>query len=201
MDKTGIIILAAGNSSRLGQPKQLLEYQGKTLLQRSVDEALSLNAAEVVVILGSNHAMISEETILNGTTVLVNHRWQTGMASSIQAGIGHFHANNKIESALLMLCDQPHVDQVLLKELVKKQQNSDCTIVASSYGNTLGVPAVFSREMFPALLSLQGQEGARKLIASNKETLKSVPFQKGYVDIDTSSDYSDLINGIDRNAT
>lgn len=192
MDKTGIIILAAGNSSRLGQPKQLLEYQGKTLLQRTVDEVLSLNAAEVVVILGSNHAMISKETILNGTTVLVNHRWQTGMASSIQAGIGHLLANGKIESALLTLCDQPHVNCSLLAELIKTQQINGKPIVASAYEGTVGVPAVFSREMFPALLSLEGQEGAKKLIADNPQLLETIAFPKGIVDIDTLEDYRKL---------
>lgn len=194
MDKTAIMLLAAGGSSRLGQPKQLLEYQGKTLLQHIVDEALSTKAASVVVVLGANHQLIAEKTKLDGTVVIINEQWQSGMASSIRAGVDVLSQDMQIERALIILCDQPYVDHFLMKELVKKQQESGSTIVACSYGDTVGVPAVFSREMFPSLLSLQGQEGARKLIAANPHVVEKLDFPKGIIDIDTPADYQGLQN-------
>lgn len=192
MDKTGVIILAAGSSSRLGQPKQLLSFQGKTLLQRVIDEAVSAQAATVVVVLGANHQLIAENTNLNKTSVVVNEQWQSGMASSIKAGIGILTGHHEIESALLTLCDQPYVDGELLAGLVQAQQNSGKPIVACAYGGIVGVPAVFSREMFPDLMALQGLEGARKLISAKPEQLVTVPFPNGVIDIDTIADYQHL---------
>lgn len=194
MDRTAIILLAAGGSYRLGQPKQLLEYQGKTLLQHIIDEALATKAGSVVVVLGANHELIVEKTKLNGTTVIVNQQWQSGMASSIRAGVEVLFDDMQIERALITLCDQPHVDHFLIKEMVKKQQISGKAIVACSYGDIVGVPAVFSREMFTSLLSLQGQEGARKLIASDPKHLETLAFPKGIIDIDTPADYQGLQN-------
>lgn len=192
MVKTAIILLAAGGSSRLGQPKQLLEYQGKILLQRIIDESLATKLGSVVVVLGANHELIAEKTKLDGTVVIINEQWQSGMASSIRAGVEVLSDDMQIERALITLCDQPHVDHLLMKELVKKQQNSGKTIVACSYGDTVGVPAVFSRDMFPSLLSLQGQEGARKLIAANPNHLETISFPNGIIDIDTPADYQYL---------
>lgn len=194
MDKTAIMLLAAGGSSRLGQPKQLLEYKGKTLLQHIVDEALSAKAAYVVVVLGANHELIAERTKLDGTVVIINEQWQSGMASSIRAGVEALADDRRFDSVLITLCDQPHVDHFLMKELVKKQQDSGSTIVSCSYGDTVGVPAVFSREMFPSLLSLQGHEGARKLIAANPHVVEKLDFPKGIIDIDTLADYQGLQN-------
>lgn len=194
MNKVGIVILAAGGSSRLGQPKQLLEFRGKTLLQHVIDEALATKAASVVVVIGANHELIAEKTILDGTAVTVNEHWQSGMASSIHAGIGALVNDWRIESALLTLCDQPYLDRKLIKSLVRKQQESGKPIVASAYGGIVGVPAVFSREMFPALLSLQGHEGARKLITSNLKNLETLAFPNGIIDIDTPADYHYLQN-------
>lgn len=194
MDKTAIILLAAGGSSRLGQPKQLLEYMGKTLLQHIIDEALATKAASVVVVLGANNELIAEKTKLDGTVVIINEKWRSGMASSIRAGVEALSGDIQIERALITLCDQPHVDYLLMKELVNKQQISGKAIVACSYGDTVGVPAVFSRELFTLLLSLKGQEGARKLITSNLKNLETLAFPNGIIDIDTYADYQHLQN-------
>jgi molybdenum cofactor cytidylyltransferase len=146
----------------------------------------------VLVVLGANHELIAEKTKLEDTVVIINEQWQSGMASSIRAGIEILADDTRIDRALITLCDQPHVDHLLMKELVKKQQNCESAIVACSYGDTVGVPAVFSREMFPSLISLNGQEGARKLIASYPKHLETLAFSKGIIDIDTLADYQHL---------
>ena len=192
MNNMAIIILAAGNSSRLGQPKQLLDYRGKTLLQHMIDEALASNAGSVVVVLGANSELICEKTKMKGTTVIINDHWASGMASSIRVAIEAIASERDIDGALLTLCDQPHVDSGLLKALMKTQHESGKSIVACTYEGIVGVPAIFSRDLFPALLSLKGQEGARKLIAANPHRLEVIPFPKGIIDIDTLAAYQRL---------
>ena len=192
---TGIIILAAGASSRMGQPKQQLVYEQKTLLQRSIDIALGIPQAIVLVVLGANAEAIKTDIADQPFQIIDNAHWETGMSSSIKAGITVLANHPDIDDALLMLCDQPFVNVTLLEQLISHKPQTGGYIIACQYGDTLGVPALFSKHYFDELLALNGQEGAKKVLMRNRENTITVPFEKGSIDIDTPADFNKLHQG------
>lgn len=191
---TGIIILAAGSSSRLGQPKQLLEYKGTTFLNRIVLEAVNFANSAVVVVTGFNRSII-DEAIKSNVLTCHNPEWEEGMASSIKTGLRHLLlVYPQLRSCIITVCDQPYLDATIFEQLTLKQQQTAKGIVACAYAESSGVPVLFTRNYFDALLHLEGQEGARKLLAKYKDDVVTVPFKKGAIDIDTIDDYNKLIN-------
>jgi len=190
-----IIILAAGTSSRLGSPKQLLSYKGKNLLRHTVDEALETGCQSVFVILGANRDLLRNELKDKPVSIIENKGWQEGMASSIRSGVESI--TNTIlrpDSIIFMVCDQPFVSSSLLLDLVNKKNETGMPIVASCYDDTRGTPALFHKSFYPALMKLTGDKGARKLIAENPDKVAIVAFPKGVTDIDTKADYELLNN-------
>jgi len=188
---TGTIILAAGESRRLGQPKQNLVFHNKTLLERAVEAALGSGCKPVIVVLGANAGLI--DIAVNGDVKLVhNPDWSEGMASSIRTGINELKKYNDADGVLIMLCDQPFVDKELIAAMQTRQQQTGKAIVACSYGNTIGVPAMLNKSLFPELLLLKGNEGAKHILKDRPQELTIIPFEKGMVDIDTPDDYTRL---------
>ena len=186
---TGVIILAAGASSRLGEPKQNLLFKGQTFLQNAVGSALQSKCRPVIVVLGANADKIEP---ISGTTTLYNKDWKEGMASSIRIGVEHIIKDPSINSVIITLCDQPFVSSELLNKLIDKQIETDKSIVACTYSGTTGVPALFDRTLFPELLVLQGQEGAKKILKTHNNKTATIPFEQGNIDIDTQDDYKHL---------
>jgi len=188
-----IIILAAGRSARLGSPKQLLNYRGKTLLQHSIDTALESQASPVIVILGSVKETIEKQLDQTQIIILENTAWESGMASSISYGINKLNTiAPDSEAAILMVCDQPYVSASLLNELINKHLESGQSIIASSYENTLGTPALFHKSLFSELSALEGESGAKSLIKKYNLQTRSVSFDQGSIDIDTRENYLNL---------
>jgi molybdenum cofactor cytidylyltransferase len=189
----GIVILAAGSSSRLGRPKQLLAYKGKTLLQHAIDSAKETDARHILVVLGSGKELIENQIDDHEIHSLENPDWQSGLASSIAAGIKELKVvSPNIDAVLLMVCDQPFADASVLKSLVTKQTESGNAIVGCTYDDTKGIPALFHSSFFAELLALQGDTGAKKLFDKYKEVTSFVSFTDGGIDIDTSEDYKNL---------
>lgn len=186
--KTGIILLAAGSSSRLGRPKQLIEFQYKTLIQKSIDEANKSQANCLVLVLGANAERIQTGFEPSSTPFIVNPDWQHGLSSSMQVGLRLLMEKEVIDQVLLMLCDQPFVDASLLDQLITAKHTSGKGIVAAAYSNTLGVPALFDRRYFEELLQLTGSEGAKKVIFNHQEEVYALDFPLGAVDLDTEDD-------------
>jgi molybdenum cofactor cytidylyltransferase len=193
-DKTyGIIILAAGNSSRLGKPKQLLHYGSTTLLRNVVDESLKVPDAVVAVITGAFSDLVEKELADKPVCIYHNSDWSTGMASSIRTGIRELTAYYPaLEAIIITVCDQPFLDAGILNGLLKEFETSYKGIVASSYGETTGTPALFSKNYFEELMQLGEQQGAKKLILAYPEDTATVPFPRGETDIDTDADYQQL---------
>jgi molybdenum cofactor cytidylyltransferase len=191
---TGIIILAAGSSSRLGTPKQNLTYQGQTLLQRAIQTATASACSEkIVVVLGANEGMIRPNISDQVVHITYNSHWQEGMASSIRLGITELlKLEPNVTGAILMLCDQPFVDPLLIYQLTEKKAENNNGIIACAYRNTLGVPVLFDASYFPRLLMLQGKEGAKVLIKEFYYDVSPVAFPLGAIDIDTIDDYEEL---------
>jgi len=191
----GIIILAAGASVRLGKPKQLLEFNGTTLLQHAVLEAVKSNAKPVIVVLGANTDLFSKEIDQINVHVVTNTEWGEGMASSIRMGLETvLHISPLTDAMIFMLCDQPYVSAVLLNDLIDTQIKTGKPIVASDYGNTAGPPALFHKDFFSELMQLKGDTGAKKVIQKHSDEVATVLFNKGGVDIDTMEDYEALKN-------
>ncbi|MET3027037.1 nucleotidyltransferase family protein [Flavobacterium sp. UW10123] len=193
--KTAIIILAAGNSSRLGRPKQLLKYKESTLLKNTISEALKVQNSFLIVVTGANHDAIEKELNLSETIFTFNSDWESGMSSSIVKGISELLLlNPDCERCILAVCDQPFVTNAVFENLINESYKAEKGIAASAYSETLGTPVLFHQKYFKELLDLKGQEGAKKLIKKYSQDVVSIPFEKGNVDIDTEEDYSQLIS-------
>jgi molybdenum cofactor cytidylyltransferase len=191
---TDIIILAAGASTRLGRPKQLLPWQGVTLLQHAVKTALTVTTQPVVVT-GANGEHLAAALDPGQVKLVFNPNWQQGIASSIRCGLqALLNRTPEPDQVIFMVCDQPFVTPELLLDLINEQQKSRKPIVASAYAGTLGIPALFDKSLFPQLLDLQGDTGARKIIQQYVGEVAFVTFEKGAYDIDTEGQYKELVD-------
>ena len=190
---TALLILAAGNSSRLGQPKQQLRFEGKSLLERAVQAGLDSPCQSVLVVLGAYYDEIIQQSDLKSVRVLVHQDWKKGMGSSIKAGLKGLLQEENPDQVTIMLCDQPFVDGKLLTQLINKQLQTGRGIIACSYGNAVGVPVLFAQPYFPRLLAMEDTEGAKKILEQNQQDLAIVSFEKGDIDVDTQEDYRQLL--------
>lgn len=185
--KIGAVVLAAGNSSRLGQPKQLLLYQGQTLVWRAAGAALGAGCAPVAVVVGSERKKVADSLPDLEVIILPNESWRRGIGTSIHAGVATLE---DCDALIILACDQPHVDATLIRRLIARHQETQKPMVASAYAGTLGVPALFARECFEKLLLLGENEGAKTLLTDQVER---VNFPEGAIDIDTPPDYQELL--------
>ncbi|WP_114780643.1 nucleotidyltransferase family protein [Botryobacter ruber] len=191
---TGLVLLAAGASTRLGKPKQNLQYKDESLLQRAVREAIASVCEPVVVVVGAHAEAVMPQIAAEPVSIVQNPVWKEGMASSVRAGLKALLAIEPNAAAcVFMVCDQPFTDAVLLNALVEVKQTTAKGIVASAYDATLGTPVLFDSTYFPELLALQGQEGAKKLLLRHGQEVASINFPLGGVDIDSASDYEALL--------
>lgn len=192
-NKTAIVILAAGNSSRLGRPKQLLKYKESNLLKNTISEALNTLNSFVLVVTGADNQNIEKELNSSQITICFNEDWETGMASSIVKGLKELlQLNPDCEQCIFAVCDQPFVTSSIFKNLINEYHKTKKGIIASAYSETLGTPVLFDKKYFSELLELNGQEGAKKIIKKYSGDVVSVDFEKGNIDIDTEEDYNKL---------
>ena len=149
VNSCGIVILAAGASTRLGKPKQLLQYRGNTLLGHAINEAVNSNADAVVVVLGKNAELFKKEIDEKKVRVAINSSWEEGMASSVRLGLDTL-LNDKpfIDAVIFMVCDQPHISSFILNKLIITQQKTTKQIVTCNYGESIGPPALFHKKYF-----------------------------------------------------
>jgi molybdenum cofactor cytidylyltransferase len=189
----GIIVLAAGESSRMGEPKQLLRVAGETLLARAVRAALETPCRPVVVVLGARADAMRDAVGATEVRVVVNPAWAEGMSSSIRCGLRSLAAIDEVEAVILLLCDQPFVTSEVIGRLVAAYHAPQTLLVAAEYEaageRTRGVPALFTRRLFPELLALRGAEGARRLIRRHIDEATLVAVPEAAFDIDTPANY------------
>lgn len=187
----GIVILAAGGSSRLGAPKQLLNFGGRSLLRRAADSALASVCRPVVVVLGAEADRLAGEVGGLSVQTVVNPRWESGIGSSIRAGIETLESDG-VDAAVIVLCDQPLVTGPVIDAIVAAYNATGRSMVVSEYAGTIGVPALFSRTHFTELVTLADDEGAKALINKHLADVYRVPFENGALDIDTPKDWAHL---------
>ena len=191
-----VILLAAGESKRLGQPKQLLMYGDVTLLDHSLHIAHGSNATSIIVVVGAEPHSVNPQ-VSDRTHIANNVYWQEGMGSSIRFGVKKLsEVNPTAEGAILMVCDQPYVSSLLLNTLIATYQTTGKPIVASSYDDTFGPPVFFHKQFFPELLLLSGDVGAKGLVKEHAEEVEVVSFPEGNIDIDTVADYENLLKQV-----
>jgi molybdenum cofactor cytidylyltransferase len=187
------IVLAAGASRRLGQPKQLLMLKDETLLRRALRVSKEAGAMPVLVVLGAHHAAVRSAVQFEDAIVLVNEDWEKGLATSIQTGLRAVEMDLNIDGVLLLSCDQPRLTAHHLRSMIARfKEEFAPTIIASAYAEVKGVPAIFPREAFAALRALDGDRGASRVILHPPCAVIALPFEGGEVDIDLPEDIAKL---------
>ncbi|MCP3141444.1 nucleotidyltransferase family protein [Pyxidicoccus xibeiensis] len=190
----GVVLLAAGGSSRLGRPKQLVVHQGQTLVRRAAEAALSVDGGPVVVVLGAQHEAVGAELAGLAVRTVVHADWAAGPGGSLRAGLRALTSDETgdVEAVVVLLCDQLRVDAAHLRALVATWRHTGCAVVASAYDGARGVPALFSRTVFAELEALQPEQGARGVIARDASRVAEVPLPGGDEDVDTAADLARL---------
>lgn len=194
-----IILLAAGASTRMGRPKLLLKYGSRNFLRHAAEMASASVCRPILVVFGAYANQLQSEIDDLPVQQVMNERWADGMGSSIRAGLEaleHCDREGISKAVVLMLCDQPCVTAAVINHLVRVFRSSSKGIVASEYGGTVGVPALFAREYFAALGALSGSAGAKQIIAAHASEVMRVPFPQGATDVDTPEDYLHLCEGL-----
>jgi xanthine/CO dehydrogenase XdhC/CoxF family maturation factor/GTP:adenosylcobinamide-phosphate guanylyltransferase len=188
---TGIVVLAAGVSARLGEPKQLLPFEGQSLLRRTVEAALASRCAPVAVVIGANAARMRAE--LGGLPVRIvqNDDWNLGLSTSVRAGVEALEG--EAEAIVFTPCDQPALDAAMLNKLIAAHEDTGKPIVVSAYGEAWGAPMLVARRFWDELKALEGDRGAQPVAYRHAEEVEAVPFPEGACDIDTREDYEALL--------
>jgi molybdenum cofactor cytidylyltransferase len=191
------VVLAAGGSIRF--PKQLAVFQGEPLVRRIVTAAKDAGCAPVVVVVGASAAQITPVLAGLPVSIIEHPNWSNGLGSSIAVGVKHAETiAADLDAAILLACDQPFVNAVMLRQVIQMHLENKKPIVASAYADTLGVPALFDRSCFGDLLQLTGDTGAKAIILARRKDVTPFDFAAAAIDIDTAADYEKLRHGEDR---
>jgi molybdenum cofactor cytidylyltransferase len=186
-----VVLLAAGPSSRLGTPKQLLLFRGLPLIRHLALEACASQATRIVIVLGSQSDTIRPLLHDLRVEVVINEQWNEGMASSLRAGVEA--ATRDASAVLLLVCDQPFVTTGLIDKYIHLHRTDPNTLIAAAYSGTIGVPALFPKRWMAELLQLHGDRGAKTILETYRNELATIPFEDGAIDIDTVDDLKKLI--------
>ncbi len=214
----GILIIAAGQSKRLGSPKQLLAFEGKTLINRLIDIVKDATNSPITIVLGADAEKISAQITAPNLNIVMNDQWEEGMASSIRVGLnsmmninefnnekleeknkvkeGMNKVKEELDGVMILVCDQPFVSAENIQALIQLQQNTELPIAACYYEGIIGTPAIFHKSMFSELLDLKGDIGAKKIIKNRETEVAKLHFEKGVLDIDTMEDYKQLLKEV-----
>jgi molybdenum cofactor cytidylyltransferase len=182
-----IVLLAAGNSSRMGSPKQLLDFHGKPLLRHAAETAMA-TGCKVIVVLGARAETVRPALLGLDLEVVLNERWSAGMGTSIQTGLTAA-VNRGMKGVVLALADQPFVTAEHLRRLIERHQQTEHSIVAARYSNTVGVPAFFSHQAFSLLFSLGPDQGCKRIILEASLETLLIDLPEAAIDVDVTEDY------------
>jgi molybdenum cofactor cytidylyltransferase len=194
MKEVGLIILAAGKASRMSKPKQLLIYQGNSLISHAVKVGLNSICKSVVVVLGAYAEQIKPQIAKLPVEIVVNPHWGAGMSYSIRAGIAAMNENNSnLDAVIIALADQPLISEAVFNRLIQSYQETGNIIIAAAYDDIVGVPALFNCALFAELMQLEGDKGAKALMRKYQDQVLAIDIPEAAIDIDTQNDYEKLL--------
>ncbi len=187
------VILAAGASSRMGQPKQLLKFRGTSLLRRSIDTALAAGAEQVVVVLGCAANQLLPEVEATSATIVLNDQWMDGVSTSLRGGLAALSSDAR--GVFIYPADMPLVTPEALRELARRQQVSGRPAAMTEAGGVRGVPVFITRSLFPALMIQEGDVGGAQYLRAHPESVEAVHFDDLDLvrDVDRPEDYARLL--------
>jgi len=194
LSKLAVLLLAAGSSSRMGVPKQLLKWNNTTLLNHAINTVKQIDQNEIVLVLGAHFDEITSKIDASNITVIFNEDWKKGLGNSIACGIKYIKESlPDIDSVLIQLADQPLIDSNFLNKMIEYYQLDTDKIICTSYQNKrLGVPAIFNKTNFEELSKLNHDKGAKDLLNDNSENILFLDGTNLISDIDTLEDYEAL---------
>ena len=186
--------MAAGASTRMGQPKQLLPWGKYSLLQHAIDVAKTVKANKVIVVLGAHHEAISSSIENDVISIIVNPNWKNGLGASIAYSANHIlNEKEKVSGVLFVLADQPFVTSNYLNEMLTSFQPCESKIIATEYSSgKIGVPVLFDSIYLSELAQLTGDNGAKSILKTHKSAMKVLTPNFENKDIDTKADYNML---------
>ncbi|MFZ0128421.1 MAG: nucleotidyltransferase family protein [Candidatus Dormiibacterota bacterium] len=187
------VILAAGASRRMGEPKQLLPVRGRPLLETALAAACDSQLDEVLVVLGAHADEIRRSVRLGRARVVVNPDHAQGMSTSLKAGIAAL--GNNVARVVVILGDQPDITAEVVDRLLDTQTASGLPAAALSFDGLLHPPVVLARQLWGDVEALEGDVGCRALVRAHPEIVAAVAADRpgGHpVDIDTREDFERL---------
>jgi molybdenum cofactor cytidylyltransferase len=197
MRPIGTLVLAAGESKRMGRPKQLLPIGDTSLILHTIRTIEHADIPNIQVVLGAHSDEIERELRDHPVGIFVHENWRLGIGSSLKTGLEHLlEVRPEITGLLVCVCDQPAVTSAHIQQLVHEFHSGDFDAVASGYAGSAGVPAILSRRLFPDIKKLGDDEGAQRILKRPGLKLKLVPLEGGEIDIDTPSDYKSYLKRI-----
>ena len=187
---TAIVILAAGASKRMGEPKQLLAWGNSTLIEYIIQKALKVEVNEVTVVLGANYNTINNKIKKYPINIINNIDWKAGLSSSISKAVSHYSVESKIDALIVILADQPFITDDYLNRMLSNFTPNQNQIKATRYEDgKLGIPVLFDKFYFDELLCLNGDIGANHILQNNKNYVDVLEVSFSNVDIDSKEDY------------
>lgn len=191
--KIGILILAAGGSSRMGRPKQLLPLDGKSLVRRAAETAIQAGGEPIVIVTGSAAREVAPEVHDLPVHLAINPNWQEGLGSSVRTGVQQLlKLEPNLDALIIMLCDQPDVSAATVRKLAAAHIETGKSLCAASFDDTVAPPALFGRPFFDELLSIPPRQGAKQILLNRAADLLRVDCPEAARDIDTPADYDRL---------
>jgi molybdenum cofactor cytidylyltransferase len=187
------VVLAAGGSTRMGQPKQLMLLGERPMVRRVVEAVCEAGLVQVVVVLGAHAHSVRRAVSGLRVDIVVNEEWAEGMSTSLRAGLQALRP--EIQAAFVVLADQPALTASLLRQLADHYRVTGAPILAPFFQGRRGNPVLFARSLFPELLALEGDQGARTLLVQHSEQVERVELNDPAVilDVDTDEDYEKAI--------
>ena len=194
---TAMIILAAGESNRMGAIKQNLPWKNTTLLGHAIEQGAASKIDQVFVVVGANAKSVINKISNYDITIIRNGNWQKGMGTSIACAMQNFDEKSlHFDAVIIALSDQPLIDTKHYNILIDSLFKNNKTIISTQINNRAGVPAIFASKHFNALSKLDKDYGARKILSSNSEDILSINIGDNTIDIDTMDTYKSLFETV-----
>jgi molybdenum cofactor cytidylyltransferase len=187
-EKIGAIVLGAGGSVRMGQPKQLLRIDGQSLIRRAALAAIDGGCNPVIVVTGAESNRVTGELAGLSVWTIYHANWQAGMGSSLKKGLDELQKLGTVSAVVVIVWDQPHMNAEIIRRLIDAWGQSGKSMAACAYGDSFGTPCCFGRSKFPELLRLPDCLGAKQVLSSDPDDLTQLPWPPGAIDLDLPDD-------------